>query len=423
MKTANTPKRDEVVSISGSNAILEVNQKCLTGCGWCYKKGIVSKKGPQVPIKTLKERIDWIATHTDAGTIYPCGGEPLLHPDFVELCEYILSKDLNCSPITSGKVTPAESGNLEYLVDMYREQKITPELSYQHDRNDDEYLELIRRFRQIRRANPLQREEGDESADLMSTVIFGDMPFNKFKKVYDLVFQGVFGIDDNSEVIGGGKRKRFIDVARSNHRKLHSCFNRRYWKSRDFEYNTIITRTDSGNKFIYRLRSMNEDVFSIRDGRVIVRVPCNPDGLCPSMTSSWDDSANTVSVNSFLVRTDGEMTFSRPSCIRAKHTFGNIDELDDDNSIYHSFKEGIERLRNVIMQTKAAGAKNRYDLCKKDSYFPTSKKGDNIVCSGCNYPLACNIHINEELRDYGGCNNIGELIGRWTPIVADQYQK
>jgi len=71
-------------------AHLVVTRRCNLACGYCYEADRVSRP---VPVDALKERIDHLAR---LRTIFVTltGGEPLMHPDIVELVAYVRERGM-----------------------------------------------------------------------------------------------------------------------------------------------------------------------------------------------------------------------------------------------------------------------------------------------------------------------------------------
>jgi MoaA/NifB/PqqE/SkfB family radical SAM enzyme len=77
---------------------LNVTRRCNLACGYCNE---YDDKSPPVPLEVLMERIDHLARlRTVIVTLN--GGEPLLHPDVVEIVAYIRERGMVAAVNTNG---------------------------------------------------------------------------------------------------------------------------------------------------------------------------------------------------------------------------------------------------------------------------------------------------------------------------------
>jgi organic radical activating enzyme len=83
---------------------LETTDKCNMYCLGCYRKEIAGHK----PLEELKEDIDFFAEWRNCYNISIAGGEPLLHPDIVEIVDYINRKGMKPLILSNGKALTRE---------------------------------------------------------------------------------------------------------------------------------------------------------------------------------------------------------------------------------------------------------------------------------------------------------------------------
>ncbi|MBA3500635.1 MAG: radical SAM protein [Myxococcota bacterium] len=77
---------------------LVITRRCNLSCGYCFEYDKVSQP---VPLETLKERIDHLATLRSV-FVTLTGGESLLHPDAIELVRYVREKGMTPFLNTNG---------------------------------------------------------------------------------------------------------------------------------------------------------------------------------------------------------------------------------------------------------------------------------------------------------------------------------
>lgn len=89
-----------------TNIILEVTNKCNLRCKHCYNDSGVKREN-ELTIEDMKKLIDYLADIGVLNIVFS-GGEPLLHPDFLDLVEYARSKPLSCIIFTNGTLLTEE---------------------------------------------------------------------------------------------------------------------------------------------------------------------------------------------------------------------------------------------------------------------------------------------------------------------------
>ena len=77
---------------------LVITRRCNLSCGYCFEYDKVSQP---VPLETLKQRIDHLATLRSV-FVTLTGGESLLHPDAIELVRYVREKGMTPFLNTNG---------------------------------------------------------------------------------------------------------------------------------------------------------------------------------------------------------------------------------------------------------------------------------------------------------------------------------
>lgn len=85
-------------------AHLIVTRRCNLACGYCTEFDATS---PPVPLAALKARIDRLA---ELGTVFVTltGGEPLLHPDLIEVIRHVRARGLTPAMNTNGYLLTRE---------------------------------------------------------------------------------------------------------------------------------------------------------------------------------------------------------------------------------------------------------------------------------------------------------------------------
>lgn len=78
---------------------LEATDICNIKCEGCYR--LILGEGHK-PLKQIKEEIDFLQHWRKCDGISLAGGEPILHPDIVEIIEYITSKGMKSVILTNG---------------------------------------------------------------------------------------------------------------------------------------------------------------------------------------------------------------------------------------------------------------------------------------------------------------------------------
>jgi len=85
-------------------AHMVVTRRCNLSCGYCYEYDRVS---PPVPFEVLRERVDHLA-RLRAVFVTLTGGEPLLHPQLVDLVAHVRARGMTPVMNTNGYLLTAE---------------------------------------------------------------------------------------------------------------------------------------------------------------------------------------------------------------------------------------------------------------------------------------------------------------------------
>lgn len=96
---------------------LYITSKCQLNCNFCFMHNLLNS-GKDLELNQIKYMVD-IFVDNGIESISLLGGEPLLHPDFVEICEYINEKRVHFVTTTNGLMINEELlkklRNFEYL--------------------------------------------------------------------------------------------------------------------------------------------------------------------------------------------------------------------------------------------------------------------------------------------------------------------
>lgn len=99
----NPPRSDPVeVQLHSriENVSLEITHKCNLQCKHCYSNS-GTKREHELTYEEFRKLIDQLA-HIGVLNVMVTGGEPLLHPHFFEIIEYIRSRPMSCMLFTNG---------------------------------------------------------------------------------------------------------------------------------------------------------------------------------------------------------------------------------------------------------------------------------------------------------------------------------
>lgn len=405
--------------------LMEITSKCYTGCEWCYKCDDVNTKGEAVSLDLIRRRLSWVKDFTDAEAVYFLGGEPLLHPQFREIVETANDMGLRVEIITSGRVSklPHEQANRDYAIEQYQEGKMAIELSYQPGRNEKAFKSLFDRLvaaTPTRRTN-LERLKNEAAAenppdnklitmlenelsgsDLFTTVTFGEkVSENKelFSRAINFLLDTCNGynLDSCTVTRNGGEIVTLEKHIGDMFQMLQQHF-LPFEDSQVFFYNL-----NTSNLITHQIRLWGADriipitweisnnkVFSMNQTQQAKGSETN-NLICPAMNCSIDNNKKEISINTALIRTDGEVTFATPSCISVKTGLCNADTCQDVNSIFATASDAISLTKFVNVEAKAATASSDADRCKLDEKYPTTVEAHRKICPSCPVNISCQV--------------------------------
>lgn len=421
-------EREPVLLVGDKGVLLEITQKCYTNCSWCYKCENVSPKGEHVPLEKVKERIDWIKKFTNADEITLLGGEPLLHPQFKEIAEYVVAQGLTLDMITSGKISkkvPHEVENEAYVWELWRQGKIYFSLSFQPGRNNAEYKSWVKRIIENvpKRKENLEKERerlassaDDESKrrtkeidsilarNVIVTTATLDKVFTEDKERFAAMCRYLlgdcFGMNLENTTIKEEKIDVYIGKAFEALKKHYLPFDQSEffaevlncsapvtWQVRFWGADRIIPvawEIANGKKF---MTSSVAKARGLDDNQVV----------CPAMMSKFSTDAKTVTLGTITVRTDGETTFSTPACISAKSGLCNTDVHQDRESLFTTVSDRLQESRDFIIEAKRKEAgDDPLKMCKVDNDYPDTNEGHQKICPSCPVQVSCNFcHVRE----------------------------
>ncbi|OGD81560.1 hypothetical protein A2572_04205 [Candidatus Collierbacteria bacterium RIFOXYD1_FULL_40_9] len=355
-----------MIVIKSKNALLEITNRCYTGCyaEYCYKKLTISSKGNHIDLDVIKRRVDWVAQFTDCESITLLGGEPLLHPKLKEICEYILAKGLKLDFITSGKISkiPYEISNLEYVLDLYERAETDFQLSYHFGRNQKEYVsthnQLIKRYLKRREKLKKKKRYVLEHYDFFSTtVITGGMKRNEFE---EFVLQV---LSDNG---WSGTDQKYLNEM------WDGYVNHSYRAVSNFSY--TISSTDDWMQFRQSVRFIGvKDIFDVK-GSFYVSLP--EGGVCYGANATIN--GNQIQLGALHIRADGGVTFPNPQCIDMPNPMANVDLHLSKKDIYEALKGSLAQVQKHVYYFNRLKAK---DNCGPD--------GKELACTACPFDKMC----------------------------------
>jgi organic radical activating enzyme len=391
------------IQIEDRSALLEITDRCYNSCNnYCYKTSSVSPEGLHVPIEVVKQRIGWVKEYTNANSVTLLGGEPLLHPQLQEVIEYVQEQGYVPGIITSGKVPFEYQDNLQLVKDLHAQGEIDLELSYHSGSNETVFLHLLQYFKDSAgmRKKCLEQAVKEGNGDLVlararlnsptlhSTITLGNNPI-RFVEVQKNILASI-GIDTSTYMIEvEGQQVPVLSYFEQVSAELPHHF-LPFTQSESFEFTYQIKE----GSFTYEITSLGiTGIIPERNGTVKI-IPAKgtvDEGcVCPSMSTLV--SKSKIKLESLLIRTDGEITYSEPACIAAKSMLGNVDNLTDRTLIYSSFLDTVKRISQLIIETKASRACSDKELCMGDPDFPEEFE-DNYTCPSCEFDLACNVCV------------------------------
>jgi|GEM_PF-5224751 organic radical activating enzyme len=354
---------------------LEITQKCYNGCPWCYKGQFVGPKMPHIPFEIVKRRFLWACKFIKFNKVFLLGGEPLTHPQLIQLIELALKNGKEVSLITSGRFSklPHEVENYINVLDLYEKGQISVDVSFQPGRNEKYYTKMVAdlRARCEKRHEALSTGKNNTDLDIFTTVVLDDshLSFDRYMTSVAVVRDALFndGIDEEGSV-----------AIENCHIMLNRHFGE-YQKSENW-----VMRI-SPNKPSSDFRAMARFVGEIHCSGATVKKPQG--GTCPAIHAAIE---NDILLSSLLIRHDGELCFSLPQCISARVGLCNVDQVDAEKVIYTAVKASVETLIQNILDGKRRQVSSPNSYCTSDPEYPRGSP-DAKKCNSCNFEYICNL--------------------------------
>jgi len=271
-------------------------------------------------------------------TIVIVGGEPLLHPCFREICDFVLQEGFLLKIITSGKISKKfnEWRNLNYAMNLFRLGKIFFELSLHFNRNDKDYVAFIERLRTLideRRKNIAGTNiETQYDRDLNSTYVVSKNLNFSFEEFLE-------HINSICEILEFTKFKADSENFRGMFQNYQSHFAD---GEKGLNHSIWHYATNTGLRIHLTVRGQTD--ISYEDGQAVIGRP--ELGLCPSVQSSF--SPTKITLSSFLVRMDGGIVFGESQCIDSPSPLANIDIHVDEKIILKTIIESLKQIQTHV---------------------------------------------------------------------------
>lgn len=360
-----------LIHVSNEIVTLEICKRCYTGCKYCYLTDSVSTDGDFVSLEILKSRILWIKKHTNVQTVYLIGGEPLTHPNFIKICEFILETGLRLGIVTSGKISKLEYEkiNFDYLLRLYYWGKIKVELSFHGDRNLESYTKLFKslkcRYQKRRRMLKQQGLYDESSFDIVGTAVIKFDHTASLEEFYDYVGQ-IFNV------------VRWRNLSKESKEKIYNVYLQHigqkegnaglYWQ---------ISNKDKFKGFRVRIALVGATEFSKNGDTVQITRP--ESGTCPATRTEIKDSK--VYIPSLHIRTDGGVTYPIAECVDMTYPLMNIDAGEKEDEILTHLKTSIEKIMKMIFFFNRKKAAENCDENGKEK--PCTACPFSSMCSAC----------------------------------------
>lgn len=353
----------ETLRLNDNNLLVEITDRCYTGCvDYCYKKQSVHSRGNHVPKDLIMSRILWGIEHTTADTIYFLGGEPLLHPNFIELCEFVLSYGKCLNIITSGKVSKdkTEQRNLAYVLELYRQGKVYIELSFHYRRNHKEYEYVI---------SEIQKHLDERRKNLKATGLYNE-------KHYD--------VTTTSVVTAGYTPATLKDHISTALKYLGWDYDSTYDVCWDYYQNYFVKQNGPLNYNIYSQDSWKGFRASIKfvgeksitptpDGVVVYS---SDSGTCPATRT--EILPTVIKTPDLLIRADGGLIFAHAQCIDMPGPLLNVDIHRTRDEVYGNVSSSIRQIvSHVFIFNRIKAAENCDDM------------GNELECTACPFSVMC----------------------------------
>lgn len=417
-RSANKEVREK--PIETDSMLLEITLKCYVGCKDCYKQESVSAKSPHLDREVVEKRLEWIKEHTSAKSVSLIGGEPLLHPNFIEIFKKAQELGLEVHIITAGQISKLEheQKNYEFMLDQYEQGNLHIDLSYQPGRNgkafkrtytdileraESKRIKLKKVIKYFERVDPekfkgaikMAREKIDGLALYSTVTIPSSYQGNpeKFKGIYRflLVTAGV----DFENATTGKEKKPITDYIKN---KFEDFGNHFFPQGTGFA--DVITYKHGSKNPTNRVRAriwgpvrFERDQQGNVSGVLKSLGSEKANAVCPAMSAGLSNRLEQVTTGPLTIRTDGELTYSTPSCIASPVGLLNVDITNIDKEIFQRLRANIE----AIVMANTQGMREKAELlkkgslgfCKKDPEYPHIEGWGNI-CPSCPFDISCN---------------------------------
>lgn len=389
----------KILTIQSGDILIEICDNCVTGCEYCYGKDRFLPKGSFLDFKTIKRRLDWIQKFVDIKDITVLGGEAILSPVLIQVIKEIQKRGIHPTIITSGVYNPnnpEHQRNVEFMLEEYGMGDISIEMSYHYGHNEKFYEQLLSKIRGLmlkRHENLLKKspDDLDKRKYLYSTITLDRKLISNSEKHFRIYEHIVKMMDRNLEakVDNEGKPTTLRELIDENYQKLkrHFAIN---GQSKYFSWQMTFALSLGESKFVYgfRFRGVDEITYSIDSSGKLTRHIVQPAGgddnpiKCPGMSSSIDEDGD-VSLQSAVIKTNGDVFYTMPVCIGVNHGLVNIDDPRSQSVgfVRESIRGRLMQIkRNITLSNRISAFEGRPGRCK-----------DAKVCGGCPLDKACGI--------------------------------
>jgi organic radical activating enzyme len=385
----------KLIEIKSESASLEITNACLTNCEYCYcrEDGPRLKRISHLPKKVIYQRIKWLQKFTNVKRINLIGGEPLLHPDFIEICDYILKKNLKIGIVTSAKVDSKSQKNIEKTIKLFLEKKANIDLSFHPDKNEDSYFSFLFQLCDRIREQSYAEFQKNPKKELHTNITFDttSISFEKFfqimKRFYSLFFE--------EEI---EKEKIHLDDAQysmEEYLKKHYNFLLQHLETiflRNIYFQSNKNVPVSLDIKIWGATQINPKEIA---GIKINEIQNGKGFMCGALNSQYQNGK--IILEFLAIKTDGELTFPTPTCLNVKELLGNINKLQTKEDIIPRFKKMRSFIVPLGLQAKRLESdEDKTTCCNGDTRKTTLQKSPDFQeCQAyCNLNDMCRICTN-----------------------------
>lgn len=408
-------KLEPIIFIKNGVVTIEICDRCLTDCSYCYMKDRAKKDGLLVPYETIVTRLDWLQKFTNIKEITLLGGEVLLNPDFPKIVKEIQRRGLYVTITSSGVYNRRDAEqmvNAQFLVDEFANGGIGVVLSYHHGKNENMYADLFNRLRGVipqRRASIAQKIQdlstNPESVDLhdiyasvakqvdfRTNVVLGRSLVGdeaKHQKIYEYILDLLgFNLDQKYKDKDLNLETTFRERVGQNYQALLKHY-APFKESKQYAWATNVDLRGK-EKLKFTFYGSDEIIYTTDESGKIRKHIVRPMGTkedkisCPAKGSGLD--GENVSLSCLSIDTSGKATFPEPVCVSMNH--GLID-LNNPNSGNHEFIRKsflgrisqIKKIINVANHDGSSSAPDRPNRCQEPGDCPTCPL--DIACDIC----------------------------------------